>query len=69
MMALVNYCKSCGDTSYVKTASFNISLGKQLKWPDDFFNLIYSLNVQRYKLRNYDNIFRESETVHQPISV
>jgi outer membrane protein insertion porin family len=53
-----SYCKSCGDTSYVKTASFNISLGKQLKWPDDFFNLIYSLNVQRYKLRNYDNIFK-----------
>jgi len=48
-----SYCKSCGDTSYVKTASFNISLGKQLKWPDDYFNLIYSLNVQRYKLKNY----------------
>jgi outer membrane protein insertion porin family len=28
-------------------------LGKQLKWPDDYFNLIYSLNVQRYKLKNY----------------
>ena len=53
-----SYCKSCGDTSYVKTASFNISLGKQLKWPDDFFNLIYSLNVQRYKLKNYANIFK-----------
>lgn len=52
------YCKSCGDTSYVKTSSFNISLGKQLKWPDDYFNLIYSLSVQRYKLRNYDNIFQ-----------
>lgn len=54
------YCRSCGDTSYVKTASFNVSLGKQLKWPDDFFNLIYSLNVQRYKLKNY-NLFGESE--------
>jgi outer membrane protein insertion porin family len=48
-----SYCKSCGDTSYVKTANFSISLGKQLKWPDDYFNLIYALNVQRYKLRNY----------------
>lgn len=53
-----SYCKSCGDTSYIKTASFNVSLGKQLKWPDDYFNLIYALNVQRYKLRNYDNIFQ-----------
>lgn len=52
------YCKSCGDTSYVKVNSFSISLGKQLKWPDDFFNLIYSLSVERYKLRNYDNIFQ-----------
>ncbi len=52
------YCKTCGDTSYIKTASFNISLGKQLKWPDDYFNLIYSLNIQRYKLRNYSNIFQ-----------
>jgi outer membrane protein insertion porin family len=51
--AFGSYCKSCGDTSYVKTASFNISLGKQLKWPDDYFNLIYALNIQRYKLKNY----------------
>ncbi len=52
-----SYCKSCGDTSYVKTVGFGVSLGKQLKWPDDFFNLIYSLNVQQYKLKNYSNIF------------
>jgi outer membrane protein insertion porin family len=52
-----SYCKSCGDTSYIKTSSFNISLGKQLKWPDDYFNLVYSLNFQRYKLVNYSGIF------------
>ncbi len=51
------YCKSCGDTSYVKTVGFGLSLGKQLKWPDDYFNLVYSLNFQQYKLRNYSNIF------------
>ena len=55
---LGSYCKSCGDTSYVKTVGFGISLGKQLKWPDDYFNLIYSLKVQQYKLKNYSNIFR-----------
>jgi outer membrane protein insertion porin family len=54
------YCKTCGDNSYVKTSSFNISLGKQLKWPDDYFNLIYALNVQRYKLKNY-NLFGNTE--------
>ena len=51
------YDKNAGDTSYVKTSSFTISLGKQLKWPDDYFNLIYALNVQQYKLKNYSNIF------------
>ena len=52
-----NYCKYCGDTSYVKTVGMGISLGKQLKWPDDYFNLIYSLNFQQYKLKNYGQIF------------
>ncbi len=50
-------CAACADTSYVRTAGIGISLGKQLKWPDDFFNLIYSVNVQQYKLKNYPNIF------------
>ncbi len=51
------YCKTCGDTSYVKTVGVGVSLGKQLKWPDDYFNLIYSLNFQQYKLKNYDRLF------------
>ncbi len=62
-----SYCKSCGDTSYVKTASFNVSLGKQLKWPDDYFNLIYSLNVQRYKLKNY-NLFGSTDELRNVTS-
>ncbi|MEP7163454.1 MAG: POTRA domain-containing protein [Ferruginibacter sp.] len=57
-----SYCKSCGDTSYVKTVGFGVSLGKQLKKPDDFFNLIYSLNFQQYKLKNYPNIFKGIST-------
>lgn len=55
---LGGYCKSCGDTSYIKTIGVGVSLGKQLKWPDDYFNLIYALNVQQYKLHNYRNIFK-----------
>ena len=50
-------CTACGKNSYVNTVGFGVSLGKQLKWPDDYFNLIYSLNVQQYKLKNYANIF------------
>lgn len=61
------YCKSCGDTSYVKATNFDISLGKQLKWPDDYFNLIYAINVQRYKLRNY-SLFGSSEELRNTTS-
>jgi outer membrane protein insertion porin family len=32
---------------------FNVSLGKRLRWPDDYFTLMTTLNVQRYDLFNY----------------
>jgi outer membrane protein insertion porin family len=41
------------DTNYLKTTGLSVALGKQLKWPDDYFNLIFSLNFTQYKLRNY----------------
>lgn len=41
------------DTNYLKTTGLTISLGKQLKWPDDYFNLVFSLNFTQYKLLNY----------------
>jgi outer membrane protein insertion porin family len=31
----------------------NLSLGKRLRWPDDYFSLLSSLNIQRYDLFNY----------------
>jgi outer membrane protein insertion porin family len=52
------YCKSCGDSSNLKNYGVTIALGKQLKWPDDYFSLVTALNVQRYYLTNYPNIFR-----------
>ncbi|NSL89743.1 BamA/OMP85 family outer membrane protein [Chitinophaga solisilvae] len=39
---------------HFKVLGASVSLGKQLKWPDDFFTLIYSLNYQQYKLKNYN---------------
>jgi outer membrane protein insertion porin family len=50
------YNGSYADSSYIKNTGFSISLGKQLRWPDDYFSLVYQLNYQRYKLKNY-NIF------------
>ena len=41
------------DTNYLKTTGISVSLGKQLKWPDDYFSLVYSLNYTQYRRRNY----------------
>jgi outer membrane protein insertion porin family len=45
--------KAKSDTNYLKTGSISVSLGKQLKWPDDYFSLVYSVNFTRYSMRNY----------------
>ncbi|MBL7810651.1 MAG: outer membrane protein assembly factor BamA [Bacteroidetes bacterium] len=34
-----------------------LSMGKRLKWPDDFFSIQYSLSFQRYKMQNMDGGF------------
>ena len=47
------YDKDRADNSYLKAVGASVSLGKQLKWPDDYFNLVYSLNFTQYKLKNY----------------
>ncbi|MGB3006950.1 MAG: POTRA domain-containing protein [Chitinophagaceae bacterium] len=41
------------DSNYLKTSGLSVSLGKQLKWPDDFFSLVYTVNFTQYKRRNY----------------
>ncbi|HJU46457.1 MAG TPA: POTRA domain-containing protein, partial [Chitinophagaceae bacterium] len=41
------------DSNRLKTFGASISLGKQLKWPDDYFTLVYSLGYTQYKLINY----------------
>jgi outer membrane protein insertion porin family len=45
--------KSRSDSNYLKTLGLSVSLGKQLKWPDDYFTLVYALNYTRYNLRDY----------------
>ncbi|MET0299842.1 MAG: POTRA domain-containing protein, partial [Flavitalea sp.] len=41
------------DTNSLKNFGASVSLGKQLKWPDDYFSLVYSLSYTQYKLNNY----------------
>jgi outer membrane protein insertion porin family len=36
--------------------SMTVGLGKRLQWPDDFFQLSQSINLQFYKLHNYANL-------------
>ena len=45
------------DSSSLKNFGATISLGKQLKWPDDFFTLVYALDYKQYRLKNYPYIF------------
>ncbi len=39
------------------TDGFSIGLGKRLSWPDDYFTLEQSVNVQLYNLKNYASVF------------
>jgi outer membrane protein insertion porin family len=45
------------DTQSLKTFGVSVALGKQLKWPDDYFTLSYALNYTQYKLKNYPASF------------
>ncbi|GGH81327.1 membrane protein [Filimonas zeae] len=47
------YEKAAGDTSFFRTTGVSVGLAKQLKWPDDYFNLGFTLSYARYQLRNY----------------
>jgi outer membrane protein insertion porin family len=53
--------KARSDTNFLKTSGVSVSLGKQLKWPDDFFSLVYSVNLTKYSLMNYPGLFRLSD--------
>lgn len=47
------YTSAAANNSYIQTTGGGISLGKQLKWPDDYFSLSVGINFARYKLKNY----------------
>ncbi|HTH31116.1 MAG TPA: POTRA domain-containing protein [Lacibacter sp.] len=53
--------KKSEDAQFLRTFGASVSLGKQLKWPDDFFNLITSVNYTQYKLKDYP-IFPELDS-------
>ncbi|MCX7769043.1 MAG: BamA/TamA family outer membrane protein, partial [Flavobacteriales bacterium] len=42
-----------GSDGRIMSTSVYSSLGKRLRWPDDFFNILFTLRYERYHLRNY----------------
>jgi len=49
--------------SFIKVNSINVSLGRQLRVPDDYFTLSNSLSFSQYQLQNYA-IFSDFSTGH-----
>ncbi len=47
------YTSAAASNSFIQTTGGGINLGKQLKWPDDYFSLSVGINFARYKLKNY----------------
>lgn len=39
--------------SRIMSTSVSLSIGRRLKWPDDFFNFFSTLRYERYDLKNY----------------
>jgi outer membrane protein insertion porin family len=48
-----DYVTPFGNQSF-QISGASVSLGRMLKWPDDYFSLTHSLSYQRYKLNNFD---------------
>ncbi len=45
------------DLQKIRLNGITFSLGQRLKWPDDYFQLSHSINLQEYKLTNYYDRF------------
>ncbi|MBQ7457851.1 MAG: outer membrane protein assembly factor BamA [Bacteroidales bacterium] len=47
------YYQYLNDDKYMEVGGFSISLGKRLKWPDNYFTLYHSLGWQFYNLKDW----------------
>lgn len=47
------FSRKRSNENFLSITSVFVSLGKQLKWPDDYFSLVHSLNYTRYNMKNY----------------
>ena len=49
--------RSDPEKAFIKITGASVSLGKRLRWPDDFFSVFYSLSYQQYDLQNANGAF------------
>ncbi|MBC7743656.1 MAG: outer membrane protein assembly factor BamA [Flavobacterium sp.] len=52
------------DLQKIRLNGVTFSLGQRLKWPDDYFNTNTSLNLQQYKLNNYNGFLFSNGTAY-----
>jgi len=53
-----NYYENAYDKSkYMQILGFSLGYGKRLKWPDDYFQFMATLNYQMYMLNNWENSY------------
>ena len=53
-----NYYENAYDKSkYMQILGFSVGYGKRLKWPDDYFQFMATLNYQMYMLHNWENSY------------
>ena len=50
------------DMQRIRMNGFTVSLGKRLNWPDNYFRVNYSANIQQYKLQNWTGYLFETGT-------
>jgi outer membrane protein insertion porin family len=53
--------RNAANNQFLRTLGLSVSYGKQLKWPDDYFNLVTTVNYTQYKLKKYP-IFPELDS-------
>jgi len=44
---------STSDTSRITSTAVSVTVGRRLKWPDDFFNFFFTAKWEMYTLKNY----------------
>ncbi len=56
--------RSDSSSSYIITRGITIGYGKRLSWPDDYFTLSSSINIENYFLKDYSGFIIQNGTAN-----